>query len=209
MADETTDAYQVGDQQETEQDIRMARFKALGGGTTVDYEVKKLSWPKPDSPRWVDLITDKHRELVKSLAMGGLSHEKIAKIIGMPKKCMQDAFEWELDAAFDMAETTLGRSLYLKGVAGDTWAALSWLRYHKNSQWGEKRELTDKGAQQEQDINAEQTNSNQDFLAKLLGEIAVDPNIKKPAREHSIQAAPEPVKIAAPKPKSMKRAKGD
>jgi hypothetical protein len=163
-------------------------------------------------PKLADLVTDQHRDMVKDLTAGGMSHEGIARVMGISKSRLQDLFDYELAVGFELAESTLARAMYLKGVAGESSAATNWLRYHKKSQWSDKKEMTDKGAAQEKDVTVEAAKaSNEAFLATLLAGMATDEKlIRKPSEKRPAPVA-EAAKIPskAVKPVTVKKAKGD
>jgi hypothetical protein len=190
----------------TQRQLIAERFIALGGGTTVEMELRKM-------PKLKDLVTDQHRDMVKDLTAGGMSHDGIARVMGISKERLQSLFDYELAVGFELAESTLARAMYLKGVAGESSAATNWLRYHKKSQWSDKKEMTDKGAQQETDAAVTASKAaNDDFLAKLLAGIAVDEKMVRPVTPKAQPKQVEPAKVVAPKKPTqgtVKRAKGD
>jgi hypothetical protein len=180
------------------------RFIALGGGTTVEMELRKM-------PKLKDLVTDQHRDMVKDLTAGGMSHDGIARVMCISKERLQSLFDYELAVGFELAESTLARAMYLKGVAGESSAATNWLRYHKKSQWSDKKEMTDKGAAQELDTVVEASRAaNEAFLAAMISGIATDPKLKRPPTEKRQAAATEAAKVVAKKlPVTMKKPRGD
>jgi hypothetical protein len=172
------------------------RFAALGGGETIEMSLSKM-------PKLKDLVTDSHRAMVKDLTAGGMSHESIARVMGISKSRLQDLFDYELAVGFELAESSLARSMYLSGVAGNSTAATNWLRYHKKSQWSDKKEMTDKGASQEKDIDQVAIKTANDLLLKALIEgISGSENlVRAPSKAHSA-----PVVAAKVSPKKTVKA---
>lgn len=180
------------------------RFIALGGGSTIDMDLSKM-------PKLADLVTDQHRAMVKDLTASGLANEAVARIMGVSKERLQTLFEYELGTGYEIAHASQARALYLKGIAGDAYASVNWIKLHNRSQWAEKRENTDKGAEQEKDIVKEASKAANDaFLASLIGAIATDQKLKKPATEKRQAQAVAAAKVVAKKiPAVMKKPRGD
>jgi hypothetical protein len=85
--------------------------------------------------------TDEQRQLVKFLAAAGIRQTDIARIIGIRSpKTVRKYFRRELDLGSPEANTMVAKTLYKKAVAGDTTAAIFWLkcragwREHGNSE---------------------------------------------------------------------------
>lgn len=183
----------------------LARFVELGGGDTMDISLAKM-------PKLEDHVTPLHRQMVKDLTAGGMDHEHIAKVMGISKERLQALFDYELAIGFALAEAGLARSLYAAGISGNTAAASSWLRYHKKSQWSDKKEMTDKGAKQEEDRDVAAVKAANDIILRQLIEgIAGDEKLVK-APTKKAQTETQPVaKIAPKKPTKavIKKVKGD
>jgi hypothetical protein len=159
-------------------DIKHERFKALGGGTTVQDDVKALGLERLPLGQQV---TDAHRELVSHLAAAGLSNQSIADILGISKERTQHLFKREIGTGFELASATLARSLYWMGVSGDTQAAIQWLRYHNKSQWKAKQEF---GGIDGKPIQVEtEDKTGKEFLAALLQGMSTDKKLKRPAKD--------------------------
>lgn len=186
---------------------RMERFRQLGGGKPLHEDVVALGV----MPMLANEITDKHREIVAELAGTGMSQESAAKILGISKDSLQRLFDREWEIGFDLHSSDMQRTIRINAKLGDSWSAVQWLRYHPRSKFSDKMERTDKGAEQEKDINAETIKSaNEAFLASVLGAMATDPELKRVAVKTI--AAPKPAtieRVKAAKPKSVKRIKGD
>lgn len=167
------------------------RFIALGGGETIEMSLAKM-------PKLKDLVTDVHRAMVKDLTAGGMSHESIALVMGISKERLQALFEYELAVGFELCEASLARSMYLQGVAGNSSAATNWLRYHKKSQWSDKKEMTDKGAKQEEDKDVAVAKQANDVILKALidGIAGNEKLVKAPTKAQSppVAAAKIPTK---------------
>ena len=175
-----------------ERNIGMERFLALGGGQPIELMVTKMT-------RLADGITQQHKDIVKDLIAGGLSHETTARIMGISKERLQSLFAYELETGFELAEANLARSLYLQGLAGNGAAATNWLRFHKKSQWSDKKEMTDKGAKQETDRDVEAAKAANDLLIRALIEgIAGDEKLVK-APSNAKPKATQAAKIAPKK----------
>lgn len=172
-----------------ERNVGMERFIALGGGEPIELQVTKMT-------KLADGITQQHRDIVRDLAIG-MSHEHIALIMGISKERLQTLFAYELEIGFSLAEANLSRSVYLQGVAGNAAAAVNWLRYHKRSQWSDKKEMTDKGAKQEEDRDVLVAKAANDVLIKALIEgIAGDTKLVKIKDPKATQAPVQAAKIA-------------
>lgn len=188
-----------------ERNIALEKFQALGGGIPIELQVSKMT-------KIADCVTQQHKDIVKDLVMGGLSHETIARIIGISKGRLQELFAYEIETGFELAEANLARSLYLQGLAGNNAAATNWLRYHKKSQWSDKKEMTDKGAKQEEDRDVAAVKAANDIILRQLIEgIAGDEKLVK-APTKKAQTETQPVaKIAPKKPTKavIKKVKGD
>lgn len=172
-----------------ERNIGMERFLALGGGQPIELMVSKMT-------RLEDCVTQQHKDIVKDLATG-MSHEHIALVMGISKERLQALFAYELEVGFSLAEANLSRSLYLQGLAGNGAAATNWLRFHKRSQWSDKKEMTDKGAKQEEDRDVLVAKAANDVLIKALIEgIAGDTKLVKIKDPKATQAPVQAAKIA-------------
>lgn len=183
----------------------IARFIEMGGNVPIELDLAKL-------PKLADLVTDQHRVMVKDLTASGLPQEAVARILGISKERLQSLFDYELTTGYEIAHASLARSLYLKGLAGDTYATTSWLRLHNKGQWADKREQTDKGAQQvTAEIEAVKS-VGQDLLASMLTAMSTDKALyKRPSKDK-----PPPVKVVqSDKAKpvkagtTLKKVKGD
>ncbi len=157
-------------------DIKHERFKALGGGTTVQDDLKALGLERMPLG---ECITDAHRRLVSELAAAGLSNQAIADILGISKERAQTLFKQEIGTGFELASATLARSLYRGGVAGDHQAAVQWLRYHNRSQWKAKNEFGGVGGKPIQVETEDKTG--RDILAALLAGMSTDKSLKRKA----------------------------
>lgn len=186
---------------------RLERFRQLGGGKPIHEDVIAIG----AMPTLAVEITPKHRELVMELAATGMSQETAARILGISKERLQTLFDKEWDVGFDLASGDMQRTIRLNGKMGDSWSAVQWLRYHPRSKFSDKTERTDKGAEQDKDINAEAVKAANDALvAALISGIATDPKLKRPAEQKRQAATVAPAKVAAKKlPAVVKKPKGD
>lgn len=205
MADDTEDAPDEGIY--TPRDLMRARFHALGGGKLLQEDLAKL-------PPLADLVTPAHREMVYDLAASGLSNDAVARIMGISKERLQTLFEYELGTAYEMAHANMARSLYINGLAGESGAALGWIRNHNRSNWGSitKVEKTDKGAAQDDAEIDKIKTAGQDLLVAVLTGMSTDKKLFKPPKKDK----PEPVKaVQSDKPRpikagtTLKKVKGD
>lgn len=179
------------------------RFIELGGGSTIDMDLRKM-------PKLADLVTQQHRDMVKDLTASGLANEAVARIMGISKERLQALFEYELGTGYEIAHSSVARALYLKAVSGDAYAGINWIKLHNRSQWAEKSERTEKGAEQDKDATADAIKAaNEALLAALIGGIATAPELKRPEVKRQA-AATQPDKVAVKKlPAVMKKPKGD
>lgn len=180
------------------------RFIELGGGSTIDMDLRKM-------PKLADLVTQQHRDMVKDLTASGLANEAVARIMGISKERLQALFEYELGTGYEIAHSTVARALYLRAVSGDSYAGINWIKLHNRSQWAEKRENTDKGAEQEKDAIVEATKAaNEALLNALIAGIASDPKLKHAPTEKRQAAAKSADKVVAKKlPETLKKPRGD
>ena len=73
--------------------------------------------------------TDDQRHLVKSLAACGIRQEEIARMIGIRSpKTLRLHFRQELDRGETEANYKVAQALFKKALAGDTMAAMFWLK---------------------------------------------------------------------------------
>lgn len=191
----------------TAQDIRRERFMALGGDKTMFMRLREYR----DRPVLGDLVTDEHRDLVMDMRAGGLSHDAIAGVLGISKGSCQTLFDYELRAGVDLGQAAAASALLHNGMAGDTAAALGYLKNHPDLKWTSKSQVTGKDGKDLIPENASQAEANQIFLANVLQAMSTDKKLHKPAKDK-----PRPAKVvesAKPKPAkagtTLKRAKGD
>lgn len=191
----------------TERDLMRARFHALGGGKLLLDELKKL-------PPLADLVTDGHREMVYDLTASGLSNDAVARVMGISKERLQTLFDYEINTAYEISHATMARSLWVNGVAGDTGAALGWIRTHNRTNWGtvSKLEKTDKGAGQDAAEVDKLKEAGQDLLSAMLTSMSTDKKLFKRPKNDKLK----PVKaVQSDKPKlikagtTLKKPKGD
>jgi hypothetical protein len=84
--------------------------------------------------------TETQRALVKSMAACGISHEQIARQIGIRSpKTMRKYFRSELDSGIAEANYKMAKSLFTSGTTGDTVAAMFWLKCRAG--WRERPSL--------------------------------------------------------------------
>lgn len=186
---------------------RMERFRQLGGGKPLHEDVVNLGV----MPTLANEVTDKHREMVMELAGTGMSQETAAKILGISKERLQTLFDKEWEIGFDLHSGDMQRTIRINAKLGDSWSAVQWLRYHPRSRFSDKMERTDKGAEQEKDINADALKTaNELFVASVIGAMATDPQLKREAiKTLAPPKAATIEKVKAVKPKNVKRIKGD
>jgi hypothetical protein len=206
MADDDQD--QEHGNYRTQQDIRRERFMALGGDKTLFMRLKDYR----DRPVLGDLVTDEHRQLVMDMRAGGMKQETIATVIGMSKASLQKLFPVELESAVELTEAALALSLTHSGMAGDTPAALGYLKSHPELKWGSKSQITGKDGKELVPDNATQLEANQILLAGILSELSTDKTkFKRPGKEKP--KAAKVVESDKLKPVArkgiMRRAKGD
>jgi hypothetical protein len=73
--------------------------------------------------------TEEQRQLVKFLAAAGIKQIDVAKIVGIRSpKTLRKHFRRELDLGGPEANTMVAKTLYKKATAGDTAAAIFWLK---------------------------------------------------------------------------------
>jgi hypothetical protein len=177
-----------------EMNLRHERFIALGGSTDIQQDLKKLG-----SERILlgDLVTDLHRKIVYDLAAGGLSNQDVADVMGISKERLQTLFDYEIKAAYQLCHSSLARSLYFMGIAGDGKAAADWLRLHNRSKWATKTQVS--GLEDGAPIKTEDAGA-RDLLNKLLSGMATDSKLKKTTRPAPPVAPAADVITAAKKP---------
>jgi hypothetical protein len=205
MADDDEDAPEEGIY--TTRDLMRARFHALGGGKLLQEDLAKL-------PPLADLVTPAHKEMVYDLAASGLSNDAVSRIMGISKERLQTLFAYELGTAYEIAHANMARSLYINGLAGESGAALGWIRNHNRSNWASivKTEKTDKGAEQATaEVDALKT-AGQDLLSAILTGMSTDKKLfKRPVKDKVKPAKvvqsdkPKPVKAGT----TLKKPKGD
>ena len=82
--------------------------------------------------------TAEQRSLVKSMAACGIPHQQIAQHLGIRSpKTLRKYFRGELDSGVSEANYKMARTLFERGIKGDTVAAMFWLRYRAG--WRENR----------------------------------------------------------------------
>jgi hypothetical protein len=162
--------------------LRHARFRALGGGQDIQQDLK-------DASRQLllkDQVTDQHRKIVYDLAAGGLSNQDVADVMGISKERLQTLFDYEIKAAYQLCHSSLARSLYFLGIAGDGRAAADWLRLHNRSKWATKTLLS--GSEDGAPIKTEDSGS-KTLLTKLLAGMATDKKLTRPSKPSALPAA--------------------
>lgn len=191
----------------TARDVMRARFYALGGGKLLNDELKKL-------PPLADLVTDAHKEMVYDLAASGLSNDAVARVMGISKERLQTLFEHELGTAYEVAHAQMARSLWINGAAGETGAALGWIRNHNRSNWASlvKTEKTDKGAAQDEAGIDKLKEAGADLVNAILSGMSTDKKLYKRPKKDKVQPVkvvssdkPRPVKAGT----TLKKPKGD
>lgn len=191
----------------TERQRIVQRFIDLGGDQTVEMDLARM-------PKLADLVTDRHRAMVKDLTASGLPQEAVARIMGISKERLQTLFDYELGTGYELAHASMARSLFVQGMAGDVTAKTNWLRLHNRTNWGTiaKVEKTDKGAAQDDAEIDKIKTAGQDLLAAVLSGMSTDKKLFKPPKKDK----PEPVKaVQSDKPKpikagtTLKKVKGD
>lgn len=201
------DMPEEGSEYITERQRIAERFIALGGGSTIDMDLAKM-------PKLADLVTDQHRAMVKDLTASGLAQEAVARIMGISKERLQALFDFELGTGYELAHASMARSLFLKGVAGDTQAQTNWLRLHNRTNWGTvtKVEKTDKGAEQ----STAEVAALQEAGTNLVNDIIKSLSTAKDLYKRPTKGQQEPAKVvesAKPKPvmagMTRKKVKGD
>ena len=167
----------------------MSRFIELGGGKGIDEDLRTM-------PTIADHITDVHRQLVSDLVAQGLPNGAVASIVGISKERLQTLFAAEIESAYHIASSSLKRNLFRMGMSGDTGAMTKWISMHNLGDWAEKREMTDKGAEQEAKVASEMATAGQDLVAKAIAYISTSKEYQRPA---SKEPPPAPAKIAPEK----------
>jgi hypothetical protein len=72
--------------------------------------------------------TEDQRRLVRSLAAYGNTQEQIASVIGVSSRTLRKHFRLELDRAAVEVNSQVAQVLFKKAIAGDTTAAIFWLK---------------------------------------------------------------------------------
>ena len=204
--DEDTDVID-NDDYITERQRIVQRFIELGGTETVEMDLSRM-------PKLADLVTDRHRAMVKDLTAAGLAQEAVARIMGVSKERLQALFDYELGTGYELAHASMARSLFIQGMAGDVQAKTNWLRLHNRTNWGavSRLEKTDKGAAQDAAEVDALKEAGKDLLAAALTSMSTDKNLfKRPKKDKQ-----RPVKVVSsdkPKPvrvgTTLKKHKGD
>jgi hypothetical protein len=196
----------IDDQVDTEQLRRFERFVALGGGVPLQQELRNLRKIEEGVvPHLADNVTPKHRTFVADLAASGVSHDAIAKMLGITRQYLEKLFDYELNTAFEFSKANLGRTLFLRGLAGDTQAATNWLRYHNRSDWGSKTQFTGKDAGPiDVDVNhkGKSLDEAKQWLGQIVSAMMLDKDLanKEPPKRPPVPGA----KLKAPKPAKVK-----
>lgn len=170
----------------TARDLMRAKFQALGGGRLFRDEIKKL-------PKLEELVTDAHRDMVVDLASSGLSQNAVARCMGISKERLRTLFMNEIKTAYPVAHANMVNTLFVNGLAGDSGAALGWIRNHNRTKWGtiSKVEKTEKGAEQASAEVAATKQAGIDLVNMLLTGMSTDKNLfKRPTKGQQ-----EPAKV--------------
>ena len=95
------------------------------------------------------MMTKKHeptvetRSSVKALASVGTPQEQIASVIGISKNTLLKHYRKELDTAMTMANAKVAQSLFQQATAGNTAAAIFWLKCRAG--WVDKQQIEHSG----------------------------------------------------------------
>lgn len=96
------------------------------------------------------MMTKKHeptpetRLQVKTLASVGTPQDQIAIVIGITKNTLLKYYRKELDTAMTMANAKVAQSLFQQATAGNTSAAIFWLKCRAG--WVDKQSIEHTGA---------------------------------------------------------------
>lgn len=187
---------------------RYHRFIALGGGRSVQDDVKQLGQFSLEHE-----ITAQHRELVSELAATGLPQVSIATILGICKTSLEKWFRYELDTGFEIAFANKCRTITLNSdKMGDANAALRWIQLHNKSVWAEKRERTQREHDADTEDGRRQLESAQAVVNALIAGLSTAPKLFKPSEQSGAQRAAGAVESKQRPPKSgatQRKAKGD
>jgi hypothetical protein len=83
--------------------------------------------------------TDEQRRIVKSLAAFGIKQDDIAKELDLSSRTLRKHFRIELDRGGVEANSQVAQALFKKALAGDTTAAIFWLKCRAG--WRERASL--------------------------------------------------------------------
>lgn len=108
----------------------------------------------------------KRIELVKMLARHGVKHDYIAEHLGISKPTLYKHYKKHIADAVVYAHAKMGQSLFDRALAGDTTAAIFYLKTQAG--WKEKVEVTGKD---DEPIQHEVTVTPQDKLLNFLTSI--------------------------------------
>jgi hypothetical protein len=160
---------------ETDRARRRREFALLGYGVPIDEELRAAGTIG-------EAITERHRRLVRDLTAAGLPQASVARIIGMSLERLQSLFEYELGTAFEVAQASIARTVYLQAVDGDMNAASIWLRNHNRSDWSSKHmnRNIDEGKEDAGDAVEERV-TNEAFMQGVIAGLQVDRSYKRPA----------------------------
>jgi hypothetical protein len=84
--------------------------------------------PDPGQPGIAHKPTRASRRLIKRMVSAGLTQTSIASITGLSVDSLAKHYRHELDTGLDESIALMERSLYRRGLQGDTTAALFWLK---------------------------------------------------------------------------------
>ena len=87
--------------------------------------------------------TPETRVQVKTLASVGTPQDQIAIVIGITKNTLLKYYRKELDSAMTMANAKVAQSLFQQATAGNTSAAIFWLKCRAG--WVDKQSIEHSG----------------------------------------------------------------
>ena len=86
--------------------------------------------------------TPQQKQMVETMAVAGITHEQIARVVGVNYKTLKKYYEKELDFGLAKANTQIATGLYEKALSGDPKAQMFWLERRGGDEWKPKQQLT-------------------------------------------------------------------
>lgn len=177
----------------TEQDLVWERFELLGGGVSIEEDVRRAGII-PDAGFIADHITPLHRQIVSDLASAHTPERIIAKVMGISQERLEAHFRHELDTAASLMLSHVERSLRRKAVAGDTTAGVAIMRGHPSSGWRARTESTGlNGGPLKHEVEVEADDEMKQSAQALLAAMAQYLSTKP--KGDTVKVAPKPKQV--------------